>query len=384
MRILSLRVRLVALLCAGTSGMGAVRHRRREAKRAVLVGVVSFVLATLALVVVVDTVAEQWRDPEYAYRLRDLRGWQEESPDRPLVIALGNSRLQMGLSPAAMGFADQAGSPVVYNLGIRGARILGSWLALQRVLDAGVRPAAVLVQVSAWDLAGQGPAERELRPWLGRFSAADLRRLAPYTHDSGTLRRAWIAARINPWWSFRVHVIRDVLPDYLPTPPVETVVGGRCVSCFPFDYPPPMDRFGFGPVPYEAVSPDYYREVHELTTKTFRKALHGQVGVGTVNTRALRDLVSRCRREGIAVAFLWAPESPMFQAKYTREGWEAMLAFERSAAEEFGVEIFPAPDGLLTDDEFADAVHLLPKGAIKYSRWLADSHLKPWLARVLR
>jgi hypothetical protein len=383
MRIISLRVRLAALFRTAIPEK-CPQHRRREAKRAVLLGVVGFVLATLALGAAVDTIAEQWRDPEYAYRLRDLRRWQEESPERPLVLALGNSRLQMGLSPAAMDFSDQAGSPVVYNLGIRGARILGSWLDLERVLDAGVRPAAVFVQVSAWDLVGQGPAERDLRPWLARLSAADIRRLTPYTHDTGMLRRTWFAARINPWWSFRVRILRDLLPGFLPLPPVETVVGGQCVSCFPFDFPPPMDRFGFGPVPYEEVSPDYYREVHDLTTKAFRKALQGQVPVGLMNIHALRELVSRCRREGIAVAFLWAPESPTFRGKYTREGLEVLAGFERFAAEEFGVDIFPAPNGLLTDDDFADAVHLLPKGAIKYSRWLADSHLKPWLARVLR
>jgi hypothetical protein len=31
-----------------------------------------------------------------------------------------------------------------------------------------------------------------------------------------------------------------------------------------------------------------------------------------------------------------------------------------------------------------DGIHLMRGGAEKYSRWLADNHLGPWLATVLK
>ncbi|MFO0823844.1 MAG: hypothetical protein U0792_12135 [Gemmataceae bacterium] len=40
----------------------------------------------------------------------------------------------------------------------------------------------------------------------------------------------------------------------------------------------------------------------------------------------------------------------------------------------------PWQDG--TEDEFMDGHHMLKHGAERYSRWLADTHLKPWLSLV--
>ena len=48
-----------------------------------------------------------------------------------------------------------------------------------------------------------------------------------------------------------------------------------------------------------------------------------------------------------------------------------------------GVRVFPAPEHL-DEADFMDGYHLLPAGAAKYSRWLADNHLKPWLAEALK
>ena len=47
--------------------------------------------------------------------------------------------------------------------------------------------------------------------------------------------------------------------------------------------------------------------------------------------------------------------------------------------QELGVKVFPAPEHLV-EDEFSDGYHLMRCGAENYSRWLADTHLKPWLA----
>ena len=55
----------------------------------------------------------------------------------------------------------------------------------------------------------------------------------------------------------------------------------------------------------------------------------------------------------------------------------------RQLSAEKGVPIFPAP-AHLSDDDFADGYHPLADGAAKYSRWLADNHLRPWLAEVLK
>ena len=108
----------------------------------------AFGVATAALAVSLETVKPEWRDPEYGYRLKQLRQWRREAPDRPLVVMFGSSRTQMGISPTAMGFPDEPGSPVVYNFGYRGGRPVWVWLNLMRLLVDGVKPDFVLIHLA--------------------------------------------------------------------------------------------------------------------------------------------------------------------------------------------------------------------------------------------
>src|SRR5437764_767065 len=82
--------------------VSAPRSRRRRARSVLLAGVLLCVAAVLGMGVAVETVAPQWRDPEYGHRLAQVRHWKKTRPDRPLVVAVGSSRTQMGLSPADM------------------------------------------------------------------------------------------------------------------------------------------------------------------------------------------------------------------------------------------------------------------------------------------
>ena len=91
-----------------------------------------------------------------------------------------------------------------------------------------------------------------------------------------------------------------------------------------------------------------------------------------------RRLIGRCREEGIAVACFRAPMSPAYRSWFTPASRAAIAEYERWFAAEFGVTIFPAPEHL-EEQDFADSDHLLRHGAEKYSKWLADNHLKPWL-----
>lgn len=77
--------------------------------------------AQIGLGLAVETVKPEWRDPEYGHRIKQLRQLHAEHPDRPLVVAVGSSRTLMGLSPLDTGFAEEPGSPLVYNFGQTGA-----------------------------------------------------------------------------------------------------------------------------------------------------------------------------------------------------------------------------------------------------------------------
>jgi hypothetical protein len=344
--------------------------RRSRARLAVAAGGLLFALLTLALAAAAETVKPEWRDPEYGHRLRQLRRWQKQRPGRPPVLVFGSSRAQMGLSPAAMGFPDGPGSPLVYNFGYRGAFPLASWLQFLRLRDDGVKPAAALLVLGAVETKMDGAAEDEFPLWGSRYSAADLRRLAPYAHDAAKLRRGLAAARRKPWGSRRELIVSDLLPGWqLPAARNGHEGWER------------MDRYGHTPFPEERLTDEIRRAESERGLQ-YARAVGGRPP-GGMSERAIRDMAARCRAEGVPLALAWAPESPAYRAAYAPGARAANEAYLRTLAAELGVPVFPAPDDLAERD-FADGYHLLPAGARKYSRWLADTHLGPWLAGVLK
>src|SRR5262245_1640557 len=141
-----------------------------------------------------------------------------------------------------------------------------------------------------------------------------------------------------------------------------------------------MDEFGATPVVApvsdegRAAGLAKVRELHGPHLRNFR--------VGETSERAFRDLVGRCRAEGIPVAFFWMPESPAYRSLYSPACRASVAEYQRRLAAELGVPVFPAPEHLAEED-FSDGYHLVRSGAEKFSRWLADTHVRPWLAREL-
>jgi hypothetical protein len=343
------------------------RSRRRSARAAVGFGVVWFAGATLALAGAVETVKPQWRDPEFGVRLTQIQRWQAASPQRPLVVVLGTSRVQMGVSPAAMGFPDEPGSPLVYNCGMISARHSMVLLNLVRLRNAGIKPNAVLIELFPRLLPFEGTVEAELLPWATRMTDRDLDQLTPIVGELPAVRRKWAASRLSPWSHYRLQLMSAWLPAWVKENNREDGARAR------------LDEYGFVPHPAVRVSP------HEAERARARiRTLHFGRGsrltrIGTQFDRLIRDLVGWCQAEDIEVAFFWAPESPAYYS-WTQPRERAVAEeYGRLLTRELGVPVFPAPDHL-PEDMFADGHHLLRHGAAVYSRWLAEHHLKPWLA----
>lgn len=364
---LGVLTRLRALFARTQSRPAPARHsHRRAARSAIVFGLLAFLAATVGMAAAVDTVKPEWRDPELALRLDQLRGWKAKAPQRPLVLAFGSSRTQMGLSPVAMNFPDEPGSPLVYNFGYRAGHPLGVWLNFHRARDAGVKPAAVLIQLAPTELVLQFPAERQLpATWFPRFTRADIDRLGPHTNNPAPFRTAWWKSRLAPWCTYREAVLSDLLPNW------QTSL--QRVS-YSWEF---TDESGFAPLPF-AIIPDEVttRIANELREKHKRAFTRF---AASERTQALfREIVDTCRADGAPVAFFWAPESPSCEANYTPASRAAITAYSKQLGNEFGVPVFPAPTHL-EEADFADGFHLMRTGAEKYSRWLAETHLKPWL-----
>ena len=359
------KFRLLASPTPSGSAMRRVRSRRKSARAAVWSGVAAFAALTAGMAVAIDTVRPEWRDPEFALRLRQVREWKAKAPHRPLVLAFGSSRTQMGLSPAAMGLPDEPGSPVVYNFGYRAAHPLGVWFHFTRVLDSGVKPDAVLIQLAAPELMVRGNAEKQLGMWGPRFSRGDIALLLPYTKNDAVFRRAWLKSHLNPWTTYREPVISDLAPDWHTT---------RQRKDFEWEQ---MDEYGFSRHPFSTIPLQRRRELEENVKRQHARALKS-FAPGPTPEPVFRNLIERCRAEGIEVAFYWAPESPAYQGWHAPASLAVIEEYKRWFAARFPVPVFPAAEHL-EELDFADGYHLLPHGAAKYCRWLADNHLRPWL-----
>ena len=113
------------------------RTRAGGRRRVVLIGLALVALGQFGLAVAVERFLPELRDPEYGFRLRSALRLVRENPGRPLVLAIGSSRTQMGLSPADLGIGPvdwpgrPAAEPLVLNFGTPASGPLHEWLLLR-------------------------------------------------------------------------------------------------------------------------------------------------------------------------------------------------------------------------------------------------------------
>ncbi|AMV28857.1 hypothetical protein VT84_30970 [Gemmata sp. SH-PL17] len=335
--------------------------------RTVLWGAVALLVANAVLSVSVETALPQVRDPEYGYRLVRLRAQQRAHPDRPLVLVVGTSRTQNVIDPSAMEFPDEPGSPLVFNFGQSGARPPHLRLALQRLFDDGVRPAAVVVEILPGTLAYHGSADDLFRDQPARLTATDLKHLEPYLDDPAALRRRWLGTRVNSWEAFHMTILSHLAPEIQPWP--ERVAFQWTMT----------DARGFSAYP-QTVSPADRERKRDRAFAGYGTAVR-DLHVRPLAERAFRDLVGDCRAAGVPVAFYFAPESPIFRSWYSPESRETLGAFARMLSDELRCPVFDAPTDFAEED-FADGHHALRPAAARFSRVLADRYLKPWLESI--
>ncbi|MCE9564534.1 MAG: hypothetical protein K8U57_21050 [Planctomycetes bacterium] len=325
-----------------------VPNRRQSARSALISGLLAFLVATVALSLALETVRPEWREPEFGHRLALLQQKQ------PRVFVIGTSRTQNAIAPHVM-----SGSVRVFNFGQSAATPLKELLTLQRLLDAGVRPTAVVVELFPPALAVNGTDETELRDRAARLSATDLQHLSA----DGAFWQRWLAARAAPW-----HAQRQVMMSHWAArwQPWEERIDFQWTT---------LDAGGFQPV--AEVTSERRAALTALAHREWKDAFTG-FHAGKSSVRAVREFVALCRANAIPVAFVIPPISPAFRAKFALGVLTSAESFLLRMSNELEVRVFPALTDM-TEDEFIDGHHMLKHGAERYSRWLAHTHINPWV-----
>jgi hypothetical protein len=339
----------------------------------VLVGVVAFLAAQAGLNVAVRREWVPVRDPVFAEKfdlLRPHAGFFTPHPNPPpqggreqeaggreqevvRVMALGSSRTQLGFDAGR--FAGHFGGRVeAFNFGCPAAGPMTAALYLRRLLEAGVTPDCLLVEVHPCFVTPADPPfeARWLHPYRLRPGEPEVLRgfgwdVPPPSHHGP---RGYLTAA----HSFRYGLLNQYAPVLLPCP-YGLTVGARSDPC------------GF--VAGVELPPADRPRALQRTFEQYAPALAGY-HVGGPGCAAVRDVLTVCAGRGIRTAVVLMPESSEFRGWYGPQGYPAVTAFASGLAAEFGVPLFDAREWV-PDDGFADGHHLTPVGAATFTDRLA-------------
>jgi hypothetical protein len=330
------------------------RPSRRAVGRALGWGALLFLAGQIALGAVIDRAGVAVRDPDYAAKEALLRARRAEHPGRPLFVALGSSRTLQGLDAARL--SGRSDGPLVFNFGLPAGGPLRMYVSWRRLLAAGLRPDAVLVEVLPPALTVTGQEKSEVCWDDGaRLSVAELAELHPFYARPCRAAKQWAAARGLPCRTY---------PGLLGRPDDP--------SSFGF----PIDGFGWHGHHLPGLSPEWRAEFHVRTRRSYAAACRdGRFGPAV---GALWALLADCRREGVPAACVLMPEGRGFQELYDTRAVCATRRRVEELCRQTDARLIDARRWV-ADDLFWDGHHLLDDGAAVFSDRLAGEVL-PGLA----
>jgi hypothetical protein len=331
--------------------MSARRWPRSSARAALVWGLACALAALAAGAAAVDRWQPELYDEEFATRMAILQQRRVEDPDRPLLAVIGSSRTALAFAPEQLPpLVTPAGKRVLpFNCSHFGAGPAMNLMLLRRLLDAGVRPRWVVVELmpqflahESWQYLTHSAAARDL-PRLGRYyGAAEL--------ACGYARRR---LQLLPQLS------RCVL-DEVPTP---TGTGA-------------LESPGFGPLGgHTALLEDIGPADRARLTATAANGIRG-FAISPAADGATRDLLELCRAKSVGVVLLLSPEAAVYRNCYPPTADTNLRAFGAALARDYGVAFVDGRDWL-ADDDFFDGHHVLKRGAAAFTRRLHREVLEP-------
>ncbi len=312
-------------------------------------------------------------DPQYSDKLALLRthsGFAGENNGQTTLLFLGSSRTFDAIDAGTLSSAlsHDLGTPVeVFNFAHAGAGPVTTAVYLRRLLKAGVKPSAVVIEVHPAFLAAQTsqpPETRWLHPVrlrpgeLALVSELGLPIPTPSTHGP----RGWV----TPWHEYRV----QLLDRYAP---VFSALQFRLAEHA-------TDPHGFVRTP--EVPEAQRARLCELTRRQYSDCW-ADYHPGGSGVKGLRDALETCRTAGIRAALLITPESTEFRSWFPELGRSQIVPLVSELAGEFRVPFFDAREWI-ADEFLGDGHHLSGAGADVFTERLGREKLGPWLRGFCR
>jgi hypothetical protein len=343
------------------------RRRKRQrlashTRSCLLWGLACFATAHFGMLIATQSFWPHLRDPEYGYKLSSLRRQIKEEPSRPLLVLLGSSRTGQGVRPGVMQDLPTPDGrvPLVFNFSQVGSGPLAEFVILHRLLDAGIRPNWLAVEILPALLGRTKDAFGDCGISISRMSCRDVLLLNDYVHDPEQMRHRWFKDQAWPWYAQRF-----------------TVMNHYASNCVPWrlrlDHWKQLDQWGWSDIGEDSQPLVLNPTALEVTRQTYFADLQ-HLQVESMQDHALRDLIVLCKQHGISLMFYIMPEGTIFRGWYAPEVRERINTYLTRLSRESGVPIVDLRTWM-EDKYFGDSHHLYRRGATVFSQRFAPEVL---------
>src|SRR5262245_20053260 len=327
-------------------------RKRRRAKCKVLLVVPLFFAVQAALGVQLERARPEQLDGAFGLRLDLLRRQRAVQGEKPLVLMLGGSRTMTGFRPDLL--RDEP--YLAFNFGREGSGPVKNLIYLRRLLDAGVRPDLLVL-----DLTVATMAQHRETPWESRwvdgalFQNAERETVEMYHDLRWRVWGQWLAARLAPSWHGN-HALLACLS-------LKRLSGQQRR-----DHEHGLDPWGYRPV-FPELTPQQREELTRLALSQYG-FLPGEDRLWPGARQAVTDLLQLCKAEHIPVMLVVMPEGSQFRALYSTSMQGEFESFLTGLGRETKAPILDARRWI-DDEGFFDQHHLSPSGAEQFTRRLA-------------
>jgi hypothetical protein len=343
-----------------------MNHAARRGRSTLVWALAAFAAVQAGLNVLADGWFPVLRDPELGRKHTLLRTRLAEGPARPLVLALGSSRLGVGFRPDQL--PADADPFLVFNYAFVGAGPVRELACLRQLLREGVRPVCCVIEVHPAFLGF--PEERWIR--VEGLEWDDLREIVIHSGRAVTHLRSWGWSRLTPAYTHRYELLCQLAPDWLPGSQVTPMMVWRG-----------LDASGWWRSCSRLhVTPAEYQHGLELTRCQYANCL-AQFDYVPARAWALEEMLDLCRQENIAPVLVTMPETTAFRSWYSLAARAAIDGCMSRLSQEYAVPWVDARTWL-ADDGFEDGHHLLRPGADAFTQRFAREALVPVLRGLSR
>ena len=334
---------------------GRKKRLAAQTRACLLWGLAFFAMAQAAMLIATQSYWPHLRDPEFGYKLSLLRTRRAEEPDRPLLVLLGSSRTGQGLRPGVLTDlrTGDGRSPLVFNFSQVGSGALAELVTLRRLLDAGIRPDWLAIEILPALLGRTIDACGDAGGGVSRVGWNDLQLLCRYLPDPDTLRHRWLKVQLWPWHAHRFSFMNHYLSNCVPWR-------------LRMDHWKSLDPWGWSDIGLDSQPLVLAPDALELARMTYQREL-GNLHIVPMQDRALRDLLALCRQEGIPTVLYLMPEGGIFRSWYAAPSLACLDDYLPRLSREYGVPIVNARTWM-PDKYFGDSHHLYRRGATIFTR----------------